>query len=66
MFYVIYDKNIVEYYSMYHVSLFSEFGKMGSFLFTFLATNLSITPLFLYTYVAPNTTNQIQAVNLPL
>ncbi|MDD7544860.1 hypothetical protein [Actinobacillus porcinus] len=55
-------KNIVEYYLMCHVSLFSDFGKMGSFLFIFqkiglkalyykalsqfLATNLSITPHF--------------------
>ncbi|MDP0047636.1 hypothetical protein Q7306_06550, partial [Glaesserella parasuis] len=56
------DKNIVEYYLMYHVSLFSDFGKMGSFfvhiskrglkplyykaLSLFLATNLSITPIY--------------------
>ncbi|MWP83865.1 hypothetical protein F9874_08505 [Glaesserella parasuis] len=28
-------KNNVEYYFVYHVSLFSDFGKMGSFLFIF-------------------------------
>ncbi|MCT8758955.1 hypothetical protein KZ322_06755, partial [Glaesserella parasuis] len=49
------------YYFVYHVSLFSDFGKMGSFLFIFqkiglealyykalshfLATILSITPI---------------------
>ena len=31
MFYGTYDKNIAEYYLMYHVSLFSYFGKMGGF-----------------------------------
>ncbi|MWP97354.1 hypothetical protein F9855_03525, partial [Glaesserella parasuis] len=31
----IHYKNNVEYYFVYHVSLFSDFGKMGSFLFIF-------------------------------
>ncbi|MDO9731525.1 hypothetical protein Q7530_06220 [Glaesserella parasuis] len=62
MFYDTYNKNIVEYYLMYHVSLFSDFSKMGCFfihiskrglkalyyktLSHFLATNLSITPVY--------------------
>lgn len=82
MFYGIYDKNIVEYYSMYLFLYFRSLAKWAVFfvhisksglkalyykaLSHFLATNLSTTLLFLYTYVAPNTTNQIQAVNLPL
>ncbi|KDD79849.1 hypothetical protein HPS41_05415 [Glaesserella parasuis ST4-1] len=35
MFYDTYDKNIVEYYLISYVFLFSGFGKMGSFLFMF-------------------------------
>ncbi|MWQ74871.1 hypothetical protein F9841_07430, partial [Glaesserella parasuis] len=58
----IHYKSKVEYYFVYHVSLFSDFGKMGSFclyfkkkwlkalyykaLSHFLATNLSITPIY--------------------
>ncbi|EER46084.1 hypothetical protein AM305_03153 [Actinobacillus minor NM305] len=51
MFYDIRYKNNVEYYFVYHVSLFSDFDKMGSFLFIFQKEGLKPCPIQYYVAV---------------
>ena len=62
MFYGIYGKNIVEYYLMYHVSLFLHFGKMGSFLFIFQKVGLKPCTIRYYVAVAQSLNSNLTAI----